>query len=97
MQISQSSERDCPDARYHVNVGKLLANVKTVLKWADGAKVKIELDGQILQLLGPKTEQDLVKPTKKTKKVREFSFHTFPSGGCSPCRGSLEVLLHRLM
>lgn len=57
------------DARYHMNVGKLLAAVKAFLKWADGAKVKQELDDQILQLLGPKTEQDLVKPDKKKAKV----------------------------
>ncbi|BDA41649.1 Glutamine-tRNA ligase [Coccomyxa sp. Obi] len=55
--------------RYHMNTGKLLAAVKTALKWADGSRVKQELDHQILQLLGPKTEQDLVKPDKK--KVKE--------------------------
>jgi hypothetical protein len=56
-------------SRYHVNMGVLLAAVKAALKWADGAEVKRELDKQILELLGPKTEQDLAKPDKKKKKV----------------------------
>lgn len=55
-----------------MNTGKLLAAIKTALKWADGSKVKQELDDQILQLLGPKTEQDLVKPDKKKTKVTSF-------------------------
>ena len=55
-----------------MNTGKLLAAVKTALKWADGSKVKQELDDQILQLLGPKTEQDLVKPDKKKNKVNSL-------------------------
>lgn len=55
-----------------MNTGKLLAAVKIALKWADGSKVKQELDDQILQLLGPKTEQDLVKPDKKKTKVNSF-------------------------
>ncbi len=34
--------------------------------------MKQELDGQILNLLGPKTEQDLVKPDKKKTKVQSL-------------------------
>jgi len=32
--------------------------------FADGKKLKSELDLQLLELLGPKTDADLAKPTK---------------------------------
>ncbi|KAK3753996.1 hypothetical protein QZH41_009249 [Actinostola sp. cb2023] len=35
------------------------------LKWADGRALKSEMDMQILDLLGPKTEADKVKPAKE--------------------------------
>ena len=38
------------------------------MKFADGAAIKSELDRQIADLLGPKTEADLIKPDKKAKK-----------------------------
>ena len=54
--------------RYHYNANPLLPKIKARLKFADGAAIKSELDQQIAGLLGPKTEADLVKPDKKTKK-----------------------------
>lgn len=52
--------------RYHFNMGLLMGEVRSALKWADGKVVKNEVDLQVLQLLGPKTEADLekVKPQK---------------------------------
>lgn len=41
-----------------------MGQVRAILKWADSRKVKEEIDLQILTLLGPKREEDLVKPGK---------------------------------
>lgn len=43
-----------------------LAELRKRIKWADGKLVKTELDAQVLNLLGPKTEQDNVKEKKVT-------------------------------
>ncbi|RCN52115.1 tRNA ligase class I, catalytic domain protein [Ancylostoma caninum] len=53
--------------RYSFNVGKLLGEVRSLLPWADGSYVKKEVDLRILELLGPKTVEDLA-PKKKIKK-----------------------------
>ncbi|XP_076066868.1 glutaminyl-tRNA synthetase [Oratosquilla oratoria] len=54
--------------RYNFNTGPLMGQVRNKLKWADNKKVKEEVDLQMLTLLGPKREEDLVKPAKnKTK------------------------------
>lgn len=53
--------------RYHFNVGLILQEVRKELKWADGKALKNEVDLQVLDLLGPKTEEDkkpLAKPVK---------------------------------
>ncbi|XP_022658394.1 probable glutamine--tRNA ligase isoform X1 [Varroa destructor] len=55
------------DQRYRYNVGALLgeARASNALRFADGKSVKAEVDMQVLTLLGPKTEADLVKPKGK--------------------------------
>merc|ERR1719312_1244631 len=53
--------------RYRFNTGLLMADVRKSLKWADGKAVKSEIDIQVLDLLGPKTEADMAKPEKKAK------------------------------
>ncbi|EYC10419.1 hypothetical protein Y032_0055g2548 [Ancylostoma ceylanicum] len=53
--------------RYTFNVGKLLGEVRSLLPWADGSYVKKEVDLRILELIGPKTVDDLA-PKKKIKK-----------------------------
>lgn len=81
-------------------MGGLLASIKADLKWADGAEVKRELDAQVLQLLGPKTEQDLSKPEKKKKKVCHdaVDLSSAPQSQChsilcrKKSRGSLLIL-----
>lgn len=57
--------------RYRFNVGKIMQEVRVDLKWADGKAVKNEIDVQLFQLLGPKTEQDLAPPPKAEKKPKE--------------------------
>ena len=41
-----------------------------MVKWAEQAALKTELERQVAALLGPKTEADLTVPDKKKKKVR---------------------------
>lgn len=53
--------------RYSFNVGKILMEARKHLKFADGKIVKSELDMQVLELLGPKTEEDLNSKNKKGK------------------------------
>ncbi|XP_072025703.1 glutamine--tRNA ligase-like [Amphiura filiformis] len=50
--------------RYHYNMGIIMAEARQKLKWADGKAIKSEVDMQVLDLLGPKTEADLQKPAK---------------------------------
>uniref|UniRef100_A0A8D0D9N6 Glutamine--tRNA ligase n=1 Tax=Sander lucioperca TaxID=283035 RepID=A0A8D0D9N6_SANLU len=52
--------------RYHFNMGLLMGEARSALKWADGKVVKNEVDMQVLHLLGPKTEADLEKKPKVT-------------------------------
>jgi len=57
--------------RYRYNTGLLMADVRKTLKWADGKAVKSEIDVQVLDLLGPKTEADMAKPEKKAKQPKQ--------------------------
>uniref|UniRef100_A0A1L8DRP0 Probable glutamine--tRNA ligase n=1 Tax=Nyssomyia neivai TaxID=330878 RepID=A0A1L8DRP0_9DIPT len=56
------------EQRYRFNVGKIMQEVRTALPWADGKAVKSEVEVQIFDLLGPKTEADLAPPPKVEKK-----------------------------
>ncbi|XP_030639799.1 glutamine--tRNA ligase isoform X2 [Chanos chanos] len=53
--------------RYRFNMGLLMVEARTALKWADGKTIKNEVDMQVLHLLGPKTEADLEKKPKVAK------------------------------
>ncbi|KAI4824501.1 hypothetical protein KUCAC02_013006 [Chaenocephalus aceratus] len=58
--------------RFHFNMGLLMGEARSALKWADGKVIKNEVDLQVLHLLGPKTEADLEKKAKPQKvKVAE--------------------------
>ncbi|XP_069795586.1 glutamine--tRNA ligase isoform X1 [Narcine bancroftii] len=59
--------------RYRFNMGVLMGDVRSKLKWADGKIVKNEVDLQVLNLLGPKTETDLEKKTKTPKKAPKIT------------------------
>lgn len=48
-----------------------MGQVRAALPWADSRKVKEEIDLQILTLLGPKREEDLVKPAKVKAEKKE--------------------------
>lgn len=58
------------EKRYRYPAGMLMSEVRKTLKWADGKAVKSEIDVQILDLLGPKTEADLAPPPKVEKKAK---------------------------
>lgn len=54
--------------RYQFNVGMIMGKAREKLKWADGKAIKAEIDMQVLDLLGPKTEADMQKPKGKESK-----------------------------
>ncbi|KAF2878943.1 hypothetical protein ILUMI_27216 [Ignelater luminosus] len=56
------------EKRYRFNVGQVMQQVRNELPWADGKAVKSEIDLQVFDLLGPKTESDLAPPPKNDKK-----------------------------
>ncbi|KAF9406480.1 hypothetical protein HW555_013159 [Spodoptera exigua] len=58
------------EKRYRFNAGILMQAVRTDLPWADGKAIKNEVDVQILDLLGPKTEADLAPVPKAEKKPK---------------------------
>lgn len=47
----------------------VVGEVRQLLKWADGSRVKQEVDMQILILLGPKTQIDIDASLSKKKKT----------------------------
>ncbi|NWX20656.1 SYQ ligase, partial [Aegotheles bennettii] len=53
--------------RYRFNMGLLMGEARSRLRWADGKTIKNEVDLQVLHLLGPKTEADLEKKPKAAK------------------------------
>uniref|UniRef100_A0A3Q1G3W9 Glutamine--tRNA ligase n=1 Tax=Acanthochromis polyacanthus TaxID=80966 RepID=A0A3Q1G3W9_9TELE len=55
------------EERYRFNMGLLMGEARSALKWADGKAIKNEVDMQVLHLLGPKTEADLEKKPKPQK------------------------------
>ncbi|XP_041973092.1 probable glutamine--tRNA ligase [Aricia agestis] len=58
------------EKRYRFNSGIIMQAVRADLKWADGKAIKNEVDVQILDLLGPKTEADLAPVPKTDKKAK---------------------------
>lgn len=56
--------------RYRFNTGMLLGKIAEQLKWVDMKIAKSELDMQLLDLLGPKTSEDL-EPVKKEKSGKQ--------------------------
>lgn len=70
-----------------------MGQVRASLPWAESRKVKEEIDLQILTLLGPKREEDLVKPPKTKGEKKEKKPATSPSKAPSEQTGEgrLEV------
>ncbi|CAG9536577.1 unnamed protein product [Cercopithifilaria johnstoni] len=70
-QVKEAIEKFKPEIlkqRYSFNTGKILGEVKSKLKWADGSAVKCEVDLCIMLLLGPKTIDDLYLKKEKASK-----------------------------
>lgn len=67
-EVLTKNKAEIVEQRYRFNVGKILQDVRGKLLWADGKAVKSEVDVQIFDLLGPKTEIDLAPPPAKAKK-----------------------------
>ena len=57
--------------------------LRSKMKWADGKLVKSEMDSQILNLLGPKTELDL-NPPKEKKEAASKPNESKPKGRKKP-------------
>jgi len=66
--IIQKHKEKLLKERYRFNAGRLLGEIRAKIKFADGKIIKNELDMQILDLLGPKTEADLA-PMHKSKVI----------------------------
>eukprot|EP00794_Sanderia_malayensis_P006051 gene6051-6753_t len=76
--VVKNFKDDIVSKRYRFNTGMLIGKITEQLKWADVKIVKSELDMQLLDLLGPKTEEDL-QPPKKEKAIILY-FATFIPG-----------------
>jgi glutaminyl-tRNA synthetase len=63
-------EKELLEKRYRFNAGPLMQKVRGKLPWADGKAIKSEIDVQIFDLLGPKTEEDLAPVQKSDKKSK---------------------------
>lgn len=59
------------EQRYRFNLAKLMMEVREQLPWADGKQVKNEVDVQVFDLLGEKTEADLAPLPKKQKEKKQ--------------------------
>nr|ATA66951.1 glutaminyl-tRNA synthetase [Saccharum hybrid cultivar]QCS40596.1 glutaminyl-tRNA synthetase [Saccharum hybrid cultivar] len=55
------------EQRYHINVGMLCGLVRKRHPWGDAKAIKEEIDKRLVEILGPKTEADNIKPVKKKK------------------------------
>lgn len=65
--LIKKHKEEIVEKRYRFNAGPLMQEVRNSLKWADGKCVKNEVDIQLLDLLGPKTEADSAPIPKETK------------------------------
>uniref|UniRef100_A0A1B6ID08 Probable glutamine--tRNA ligase n=1 Tax=Homalodisca liturata TaxID=320908 RepID=A0A1B6ID08_9HEMI len=67
--VINNYKNELMEKRYRFNPGIIMQAVNSKLKWADGKAVKNEVDLQILDLLGPKTEEDLTPAKKGGKNI----------------------------
>ncbi|KAG8226455.1 hypothetical protein J437_LFUL003447 [Ladona fulva] len=61
-------KEDLMEKRYRFNIGLIMQETRSKLRWADGKAVKSEVELQVLDLLGPKTDADLFPNSKPGKK-----------------------------
>ncbi|VDI54567.1 Hypothetical predicted protein [Mytilus galloprovincialis] len=64
-EVVQKYKDELIEKRYRFNTGLIMSEARNKLKFADGKIIKNEVDMQILDLLGPKTDADLAKPVKQ--------------------------------
>lgn len=69
----QSFKKELIEKRYRFNAGPLMQKVREDLNWADGKAIKNEIDVQIFDILGPKTEADLAPASKTEKKAPKLN------------------------
>ncbi|KRZ91860.1 putative glutamine--tRNA ligase [Trichinella sp. T8] len=67
--VIKANEEKLQLIRYKFPISSLIAEVRKVLPWADGSKLKKEIDMQMLILLGPKTLDDMQSGKKIPSKV----------------------------
>lgn len=65
--IIEKNKNEIIEKRYRFNAGPLMQKIRNDLKWADGKLLKIEFDSQLFELLGEKTEADLMPIVKEGK------------------------------
>ena len=79
------------EKRYRFNIGILIVDVKKILPFADGKAIKAEVDSQILALLGPKNENDTIKPKKELKEANKDG-NKKPAAKEEECKDIIELL-----
>lgn len=72
MEVIQKYKARLLEERYSFNTGRLYAEARQLLKWADGSQLKNEVDAQVILLLGAKTADELLgkTPTKSKKAAK---------------------------
>merc|ERR1712110_105939 len=72
-EVIASNSEALKSQRYNFPMGKILGSFRSHpdLLFSDGKAVKDEFDGQVLALLGPKTDADLAKPKKVPKQSKQ--------------------------
>jgi glutaminyl-tRNA synthetase len=82
--VIEAKRDELLEQRYKVNVGLLLGDIRKQYPFGDMKLAKEELEAAQLDLLGPKTEEDLKKPEKKKApkepKVKEQKAAAEPEG-----------------
>lgn len=78
--------------RYNFNIGKIMAGVKSNLKWANGKLLKTVLDEEIESLLGPKTESDNTKQKKENKVSSKSKTAEVDQSGCVGSDSSVQLV-----
>ncbi|KAF7991819.1 hypothetical protein HCN44_010620 [Aphidius gifuensis] len=68
--LISKNKNEIIEKRYRFNAGPLMQEVRTLLKWADGKAIKNEVDLQIFDLLGAKTDADLAPLPKIIKEKK---------------------------
>uniref|UniRef100_A0A0N4Z6T3 glutamine--tRNA ligase n=1 Tax=Parastrongyloides trichosuri TaxID=131310 RepID=A0A0N4Z6T3_PARTI len=69
--VFKDVKEDLVKERYAYNTGKLMGKIRNDLKFADAGEIKKYMDTKILEILGPKTEEELKGLKKKKKVVQE--------------------------